>query len=146
MQFYVIHEDPQENAKLLPDYCLKKVNIREGWQMLSDIGHAHNITWEGQNREYNRYHPNTWKWWKTKKQFLRFIRYYFFCLSEYKIRFNKTTIFHKKFSESMSYIRWSVYNILVDITDEYKEHLNYLLVRKKQHLTNEEFKQLQKLL
>jgi hypothetical protein len=30
MQFYIIHTNPQRNADLLPDYCLKRVNVREG--------------------------------------------------------------------------------------------------------------------
>lgn len=56
MQFYRLHKQPEISAKMLPDYALKLVNIREGWQILSDCGHALYLSWETQNNEYNRYH------------------------------------------------------------------------------------------
>lgn len=52
MQFYRLHKQPEISAKMLPDYALKLVNIREGWQIISDCGHALYLSWETQNNVY----------------------------------------------------------------------------------------------
>ena len=83
MQFYVIHENPKRNAELLPDYAIKNVNVREGWQILSDIGHAVGVTWEGQNKCYNINHPATRRWYRDKKTFTDFIFYYEFAVRRF---------------------------------------------------------------
>lgn len=140
MQFFVIHEDPVVNAEILPDYCIKRVNVREGWQMISDICHAHGVIFDGQNKEYNRYHPNTWRWWKDQEKFHDFIKYYFWCLYEYEKRFNKKTLFHKKFFDN--------YKIIVDVIhkinnmNEHESMIHYMIERKSHLLTDEEIKKL----
>lgn len=140
MRFDIIHKNPVINAELLPDYSLKRVNIREGWQMLSDIGHAHNVKWEGQNKEYNKYHPNTWKHWKNKNKYQKFILYYHACLLEYIKRFNKTTKFHKWFETSQDIIN-AVITQIQNYTEE-QSQAKYLLDRKHSHLSNKEIKTL----
>lgn len=89
MQFYRVHIQPEISSKMLPDYALKSVNIREGWQTISDCGHALGLTWETQNNEYNRYHPNTWRFWKTKDMFYNLIDHYIYNIMEYNERFGE---------------------------------------------------------
>lgn len=47
MQLYKIHDSPVENARLIGVYA-NKVNVAEGLQQISDIGHCLGIHWEGQ--------------------------------------------------------------------------------------------------
>lgn len=47
MQLYRIHENPAENASLIGVYA-NKINVAEGLQQISDIGHCLGITWPGQ--------------------------------------------------------------------------------------------------
>lgn len=77
MQFYRLSEDPGINVCLLPEYALK-VNVREGWQILSDIGHIYGITWKNQNKCYSKSHPTTRfhaRDWEAIKSFLEHYRY-----------------------------------------------------------------------
>ncbi|MDC7221558.1 MAG: hypothetical protein PQJ59_16610 [Spirochaetales bacterium] len=97
MQFFIIHEDPKTNAAMLPDYALKQVNIREGWQILSDIGHNLGITWECQNKAYSIWHAETRRFMVNRISFYKFIFHYSACLNEYEKRFKKTTVFHLRF-------------------------------------------------
>lgn len=142
MQFYIIDEDPEINAKELPDYCLLKVNIREGWQILSDIGHALGVAWEGQNKEYNRYHAETRQYWKSLKNFINFNNHYMACLNEYFYRFSKYTVWHERYLNSF---KVATYKDLMDKLDgfnKYRQIIEYLATRKAKHLTNEEIEKL----
>jgi len=49
MQLYKIHENPAENARLIGVYA-NKINVAEGLQQISDIGHCLDIHWPGQYR------------------------------------------------------------------------------------------------
>ena len=144
MQFYIIHEDPKTNAKLLPDYCLKKVNLREGWQMISDIGYLYGIKWEGQNKMYNPYHAETRQYWKSPVTFRNFIDHYVTCLGEYIKRFDKKTVWHYRFTH---FIGCDYYTQLyIKIKEEPKSQIvKYLLDRKRKHLTEEEIKRLEEM-
>lgn len=141
MQFYIIDKDAKTNAEWLPNYAIKKVNVREGYQILSDIGHYLDIHWENQNKEYNKYHPNISKYYKTKEMFNLFYDCYAACAEEYRNRFNKD---HK-------YIAYFNYNVptkdvflekIINMSDEVFT-MKYLLDRKSKHLTNEYISSLQ---
>lgn len=82
MQFYILHEDPERNIEILPEYALKKVNVREGWQILSDIGHIHGVTWEGQNKLYSASHVLTRSFCQNLTEFYRFTRHYSACVNK----------------------------------------------------------------
>jgi hypothetical protein len=147
MQFYIIHDDPIVNAKILPDYCLKKVNIREGWQMLSDIGHLFEVSWDGQNSLYNSYHAETRRYWRNKYSFFMFISYYHECLIEYFYRFGKTTVFHRKFN---NLIKSNTITVLAEkigskLLYDKDQIVKYLLDTKTQHLNNVEIERLNNL-
>jgi hypothetical protein len=141
MQFYIIHNDPKKNASLLPDYALKKVNIREGWQILSDIGHKFNVTWGGQYAKYNPYHVLTKSFWVNKESFVSFLSHYEYCLMEYTKRFNKTTVWHRLFE-----IHYSTINYLKNVIPErfsiLDQNLEYLLTEKKKFLTEEDIQRI----
>lgn len=146
MQFYIIDKNPQRNAKLLPDYCLKRVNIREGWQILSDIGHMYGITWEGQNKCYSTSHPTTRHHGRSDDAFDKFLRHYEACLWEYRRRFNES-VFHSKWqralkSGSINRVRHSMPH---DVTDE-QASVAYLLSAKRDKLTEKEIQRLETLL
>lgn len=136
MQFYIIHKDPETNAKLLPDYALKRVNIREGWQILSDIGHRFGVTWDCQNKHYNMYHPLT-RSFSTRSQFLSFKNYYHACLKEYEKRYGKPTIWHVNYYN----VPWGKIHDALSMTTE-QEVINYLTTSKAKHLTEAEIKRL----
>jgi len=99
MQFFIIHPNPDENAKLLPDYAIKQVNVREGYQILSDIAHNLGITWEGQNKAYSVWHAETRRFMANRDSFMKFADHYLSCLNEYEKRFGKLTIFHQKYQK-----------------------------------------------
>jgi len=143
MQFYVVHKDPIINAILLPDYAIKKVNVREGWQILSDIGHAHDVLWTNQNKEYNRYHPNCWKWWKDKDNFHDFILYYSSCLNEYTKRFKSITVWHLSIKDYIQ-VHSKLLDKIQDLTDE-QHTAKYILHRKLDKLTKADISKLQDL-
>ncbi len=142
MQFYILHKDCWRNAELLPDYCLKKVNIREGWQILSNCGHAIDIQWTTQNKEYNRYHPNTWRYWKNSKSFYDFVDHYIACLCEFKKRFGE----EKTYITYRDKLRCFIYEALpyVKIKNYTEEQpiARYLVDRKEQHLTTKDYQNL----
>ena len=137
MQFYKVMSDPELNAKFLPDYAIKSVNIREGWQILSDCGHALGISWKTQNKEYSRYHPNTWRYWKNPRVFYDFLNHYIACLTEAQERgFTKPyETYQYKLQVFMVYVL--PYIKVPDLTEE--QHMaKYLLHRKSGKLTEEE--------
>ena len=89
MQFYMIHEDSYTSAKYLPDYAIFQVNPREGWQMLSDIGHMFGVTWEGQNKLYSLSHAKTLSFCSSRDAFDEFLQHYMASLNEYFSRKGK---------------------------------------------------------
>lgn len=143
MQFYIIDDDPIKNASLLPNYCLKRVNIREGWQILSDIGHLFNVTWEGQNKEYNPYHAETRQYWTSLQKFDYFIAHYSMCLLEYEKRYNKRTVWHDR---TVNFMEFSLPKLRMKIDNEKGNQIvKYLLDRKLKFLTINEVQQLSKI-
>lgn len=141
MQFYIIHNDPATNAKLLPDYAIKSVNCREGWQMLSDIGYTVGVTWTGQNKEYNRYHPNTWRYWKSREDFEYFWSHYVMCLVEYMYRFDKKTIWHKNYNYAACRLISEMLPPRSEKTDTHAV-IEYMLMRKIKHFSKQEVNRL----
>lgn len=83
MQFYIIHSVPKQNIKILPEYA-KKVNVREGWQILSDIGHMHAVTWPGQNKLYSTSHVLTRSFCQNREAFKNFLSHYKACIFGFK--------------------------------------------------------------
>lgn len=147
MQFYIIHNSYTRNAQLLPDYALKKVNIREGWQMLSDICHLFDITFTGQNKHYNAFHAETRIHYKSKKALLDFLFHYKACLLEYSKRFNKNTIWHQKFEYFLSQkLDKSILSCLPDEGKDTWQVIFYLLKSKSKLLNRREISYLQELL
>jgi hypothetical protein len=141
MQFYRVHEVPTISAQLSPDYAIKRVNLREGWQMISDIGHIHGVTWQGQNKEYNAFHAKTRTYWQTKDRFKMFCEHYAACLLEYEKRFGKKVSFHDRYSLFMTD---GYKKILLNIVDrnEYEMDAYYMLIKKNKYLTVSEIENL----
>ena len=133
----MIHEDAIISSELLPDYALKNVNIREGWQILSDIGHIHGITWEGQNKLYSASHALTRCLCSNAQSFEEFINHYDFNLFEYERRFKSKTIWHEKF---VCFLGNDIYKkIQAKIShNKYQNTIRYLLEEKKDKLTSDE--------
>lgn len=139
MQFYIIHKDPKTNVKLLPEYAIHKVNIREGWQIISDIAHIHNVTWSSQNKCYSKSHVLTRSLCVNRDIFLNFIQHYIECLHVAK---NMTYInkFNILLSESIDEL---IKSIPKNRTHE-KFNLEYMLETKKDKLTQNEINILNK--
>ncbi len=117
--------------------------MREGWQILSDIGHAVNVTWEGQNKEYNKNHPACMRWRKDQDTFGLFLKYYIKCLLEYSERFDVSNKFHSKFSDfCFNKIECKIKKNLPKKRTEEQMTIDYLLQAKKNHLTKYEIKKL----
>ena len=85
MQFYIIDPSPDTNADILPAYALKRVNLREGWQIISDIGHRFGFEWDGQTKEYNPHHPLT-RSFSYRGSFTWLFLHYIACLDAYIAR------------------------------------------------------------
>lgn len=153
MQFYIIIEDdPEENAKELPDYCLKDVNIREGWQIISDIGHAMGVRWPGQNKEYNRYHAETRKHWENLASYNTFIHHYQACLEEYERRFKdtfkKTPVWFQRFRDFLYY---ADYLLKIEFLEKEKlpkrwQIIEYLTTNKAPKLKADELRKLKNMI
>lgn len=145
MQFYIIHDDPETNTNLLPDYAITKVNVREGWQILSDIGHLFGVTWEGQNKPYSIWHAETRRFWKGVDSFIDFLDHYNACLNKYYELKGKTTTYHDKFnlffkSESLAKIRVAIVNSL--IRTDHDQMIFKLITQKREHLSKSEYDKL----
>lgn len=151
MQFYTLNTNPEISAKLLPDYALKKVNIREGYQILCDIGHITNVEWPNQNKEYNPYHALTRRFWESRGAFDFFMAHYQEYLIEYINRFEKETFWHERFIIIFNIkeeIRKKI-NDLPYYSDHFKgkcfQDAQYLFLRKQKFLSLEEIKKMNKL-
>lgn len=141
MQFYILHEDPKVSASLLPGYALRRVNLREGWQMLSDIGHVHGVTWVGQNRMYSLSHAKTMSFSQTTEDFRMFLEHYEECLNVYMNRFNRRSAWDIPFRDAKDIFIEVLLPLLPE--NRYHQTARYLLTRKKKHLTKEEISRLQ---
>ena len=134
MQFYIVDKDPLKSAELLPDYALKMVNIREGWQILSDIGHRFGFMFEGQNKHYNMYHPLT-RSFSNKEDFKILFNNYHECCLEHAKRFKKETEHILRFKSNFTQIE-TIAHILPK--DTFEEVRHYLTTSKRKHLTESE--------
>jgi hypothetical protein len=124
MQFYIIDPDPATNARNLPAYALR-VNIREGWQILSDIGHRFGVKWAGQNKAYNPLHPLT-RSFSNQDAFVDLWRHYGYCLTAYIDRnIGKRTVWHDAFDPASLMAIWETLP-----TDCYGETRVYLATTK----------------
>lgn len=133
MQFYIIHKDPETNAKLLPEYALKRVNIREGWSIVSDIGHRFGVTWDGQNKLYNAHHPLT-RSFAHLYAFGKFCLHYEACLAAYIERgIGGRTVWHDAFEAAP--LRAIAGELPADAFGEVR---HYLLTAKRDKLTDGE--------
>lgn len=138
MQFYMVHDDPKTSASMLPDYALKQVNLREGWQILSDIGHILGVTFEGQNKLYSTSHALT-RSLCIKTNFKTFIIHYISCCIEYLNRYGKSNSFIDKFiklGEDENNTIERIYDRCFE--NYYQATIDYLLTCKIQHLTKED--------
>jgi hypothetical protein len=75
MQFIILDESPEVSYNHMPAY-MRSVNIREGWQILSDIGHIYGVTWETQNKCYSKSHSVTRSYCYNREAFERFFKHY----------------------------------------------------------------------
>lgn len=141
MQFYIVHPDPRTSSRLLPDYAIKKVNLREGWQILSDIGHIFEIAWEGQNKLYSASHALTRSFCSSPESFEEFVINYDCNLIEYRTRFETPSSWESRFQSP------GCQAALPRITralprDRYQHVREYLLTCKARHLSTDEEKRL----
>lgn len=138
----MLDADPIKSAKMLPDYALFKVNLREGWQILSDIGHIFGVTWPEQNELYSESHALTRMLCSTKDRFDDFLDHYEACLVAYRVRKNdlkctwRVKYEHFRVSNAGTEIRARIPNC------EYESTRIYLLTNKRQHLTAQEIERL----
>ena len=133
MQFYIVDEDPHVNIEVLPTYALKKVNVREGWQILSDIGHIMGVSWHGQNKAYSLSHVLTRSHCQNRVRFLRFVAHYEACVLAVG------GSFLDKFKEAPI---GEIASAIPEERDECHFQAEYILNHKEQHLNLEEFTKL----
>lgn len=132
MQYYIVHPDSVISAKYLPLYALR-CNLREGFQILSDIGHRFNHHWPHQCKPYNPVHP----WTRTFSHRHRagltvFLNNYRACCEEYYNRTGKMTCWQQWFAD-------------IDVgfwinvpADQEQETLHYLINYKSDKMEKEE--------
>jgi hypothetical protein len=122
---------------MLPDYALKQVNMREGWQILSDIGHIHGVTWEEQNKLYSASHALTRLLCSSPERFYSFILHYEACLSEHYKRFGEhSPLAFRYFAHFTPEIQQSLVDRLP--ADEHESTRRYLLEYKADKLKEAE--------
>lgn len=132
MQFYIIHSDPTKSAQALPTYALK-VNIREGWQILSDIGHRFGVHWPNQCKAYNPAHPWT-RQFSHRDGFRKFINHLRACCAEYYNRTGKQTCWQDWFADFDGNN-----NECIPLPDDQEaETIHYLITAKAGKMTAEE--------
>lgn len=136
MQFYQVHKCPFLNVYSLPEYAVLRVNVREGWQILSDIGHFLNITWEGQNKPYSLGHPATVKQRRDKESFRRFLAQYKACLHWYKVLTWSETVFHERIKNVPE--EEILHRILFETLTEEQASISYLIDFKSKFITEKE--------
>jgi hypothetical protein len=137
----MLDADPIKSAKLLPDYALFKVNLREGWQILSDIGHIFGVTWLEQNALYSESHALTRMLCSTQERFIAFLRHYESCLLEYKTRKGIMSTWQYKYARFL--FTTAAREIGKQLpNNEYESTRIYLLTTKRNHLTVAEIERL----
>lgn len=145
MQFYMLHPDPVTSSKMLPDYALKRVNLREGWQMISDIGHMVGVTWPGQNKVYSLSHAKTRSFAVSQQGWYNLVYHYAANLDEYESRYDKRPVWKDKFTVFLlGKYHLTVESLLPKTSNQYQDDIRYLLVRKEHLLTAEEIAALRK--
>jgi hypothetical protein len=132
MQFYILLEDAQDSAQLMPDKLLR-VNVREGWQILSDIGHHFGVTFPGQTKPYNPNHPTTMRHRECGAAFAMFRRHYVACLEKYHNRFG---VAH--WHAVADNVPWITLQAHADRVTRYQTIRQYVLTAKRRQLTNQE--------
>ena len=136
MNFFMIHENAQISAINLPDYAILNVNVREGWQMLCDMGHIVGVFWNTQNKLYSASHPNTRMHIQDKEMFDRFISHYLACCQEYQIRTGKINKIIKNFYDfHKEEIHLKIKDKLPIISDFYQSQIHYLINNKSDKIT-----------
>lgn len=137
MQFYIIHPTPAISVKLLPDYALKQVNLREGYQILSDIGHIVDVHWPNQNKLYSISHALTRSFCSSIGAFNEFVINYDHCCREYYNRFGKMIRYMDLFSD---WLDGNYFDLIVDKLpeDRYSSVIQYLTTVKRDKLTADE--------
>lgn len=145
MQFYMLHPDPVTSSRMLPDYALKKVNLREGWQMISDIGHMVGVMWPQQNKTYSLSHAKTRSFATDAWEWYNLINHYDANLEEYARRYGKTSVWRERFFVFLlgKYDSF-VANLLPEKSTRYTDDIRYLLAHKEHLLTAEEIAALRK--
>lgn len=130
MQCYIVHKDPKQSAKLLPTYALR-VNMREGWAILSDIGHRFGVTFDHQTKAYN-------PWTRTfshKQGIGRLIVGIAMCCAEYVKRTGK----YPCWCEWISNFETKVEELLRALpVDQEAKTLHYLVTAKADKMTEAE--------
>lgn len=80
MQFEIIIEnDPIANANAISLDHLKAFQVREGYQIASDIGHNLRVWWNCQNAPYSIWHAETRRFMLTKSTFNEFYQNLLLC-------------------------------------------------------------------
>lgn len=120
---------------MLPTYALK-VNMREGWQILSDIGHRFGVTFENQNKAYNPAHPWT-RTFSHKKAFCDFVFNFDACCEEYYNRTGKCPCWCEWVAEFRA-IGKSDELFYALPEDQEAETINYLTTAKADKMTADE--------
>jgi len=145
MQFYIIHDDPRVNAKNMPKYGVR-VNVREGYHMLSTIGHLFSITWEGQYKTLNPYHAETRKHWKDIKSFDFFISHYEQCLVQYELIYWQQTKWHEGYFNFQKRAQSLLREAIISYSEKHNQVIQYLLSVKSKHLKPKEITTLQSMI
>lgn len=114
------------------DYALKQVNVREGWQIFSDIGHSVGVTWEGQNKRCSPTHARTLSL-ATRERFFWFCHHYQSCLREFENRTGKKAHW-ESLRDKVSHDTLSLINTRLPV-DEEDAYLRLLTTVKSDQLT-----------
>ena len=116
----------------------KRVNAREGWQMISDIGHAVGVTWPDQDKEYNRWHSNTRKWWIKRGTFNTLMGIFVTSVNSLVKENDKTGLTYlAKYQNSHAFIA-DIYYALPSFRTVRQHDVLYMLKRKSKNMTAEE--------
>jgi len=141
MQFYIVHKDPRASAKTLPLYALR-TNMREGRQILSDIGHRFGVTFDNRCRPYNLVHPWT-RTFSHKAGFNRLMDNLEACCEEHHRSTGKTYCWNGWVADFMELHKaGEVYRSLPE--DQEAEVIHYLITAKASKMTDEEIKRLKR--
>ena len=139
MQFYIINKNPETNARLLPDYAIKSVNVREGFTIICDIAHRFEVEFEGQAKPYNPFHPLT-REYSHKGSFIDFIEHFHQCCNEYEKRFGKRRQEINCYNSTGALKFLELFYALP--ANREQETIHYLMTRKGDKLNNIEFDRL----